>query len=55
MTDKTPEIINWNKICSHDRIFQERKPTKWAYIEEFFAKDLESIRKTIPLEKSQWD
>jgi len=22
---------------------------------EFFAKDLESIRKTIPLEKSQWD
>ena len=55
MTDKTPEIINWNKICSHDRIFQERKPTKWTFIEEFFAKDFyEKLYETYPKKDDSW-
>ena len=55
MTDKTPEIINWNKICSHDRIFQERKPTKWAFIEEFLTKDFyEKLYETYPKKDDSW-
>ena len=49
MTAKNPEIINWNNVFAHDRTFQEKKPTKWAFIEEFFASDFyEKLYETYP-------
>ena len=32
-------IINWENVFAHSKTFQEQKPVKWAFIEEFFVRD----------------
>ena len=55
MTTKNSEIINWKNIFDHARIFQERKPTKWAFIEEFFVRDFyEKLYETYPKKDDTW-
>jgi len=55
MTAKKPEIINWKNVFAHDRTFQEKKPTKWAFIEEFFASDFyEKLYETYPKKDDSW-
>ena len=39
MTAENPKIINWENVFSQTSIFQTQKPTKWAFLEEFFARD----------------
>ena len=39
MTAKNSEIINWENIFAQSTTFQTQKPTKWAFLEEFFMRD----------------
>ena len=55
MTTKNPEIINWKNVFAHDKTFQEKKPAKWAFIEEFFASDFyEKLYETYPKKDDSW-
>ena len=35
MSAKNSNIINWENVLAHSKTFQDQKPTKWAFIEEF--------------------
>ena len=48
-------IINWENILSHSETFQDQKPTKWAFLEEFFARDFyEKLYETYPKKDESW-
>ena len=55
MTTKNLEIINWKNIFAHARTFQEKKPTKWGFVEEFFMNDFyEKLYETYPKKDDAW-
>ena len=55
MATKNLEIINWKNIFAHARTFQEQKPTKWGFIEEFFTSDFyEKLYETYPKKDDVW-
>ena len=55
MAGKNLEIINWENIFANARTFQEQKPTKWAFIEEFFTRDFyEKLYETYPKKDDSW-
>ena len=42
-------IINWENVFAHSKTFQEQKPAKWVFIEEFFVRDFyEKLYETYP-------
>ena len=49
MTTKNSQMINWDNVFRHSKTFQERKPTKWEFLEEFFVSDFyEKLYETYP-------
>ena len=55
MTAKNSEIINWENIFAQSTTFQTQKPTKWAFLEEFFMRDFyEKLYKTYPKKDDRW-
>ena len=55
MTAKNSEIINWKNIFAQSSTFQTQKPTKWAFLEEFFTKDFyEKLYETYPKKDDSW-
>ncbi len=55
MTAEKPKIINWENVFSQTSIFQTQKPTKWAFLEEFFARDFyEKLYETYPKKDDSW-
>ncbi len=52
---KNLDIINWKNVFTHDVTFQEKKPTKWIFIEDFFVKDFyEKLYETYPKKDDSW-
>ena len=52
---KNPNIINWENVLAHSKTFQEQKPTKWAFLEEFFVRDFyEKLYETYPKKDDSW-
>ena len=52
---KNSNIINWENVLAHSKTFQDRKPTKWAFIEEFFVRDFyEKLYETYPKKDESW-
>ena len=48
-------IINWENVLAHSKTFQDRKPTKWAFLEEFFVRDFyEKLYETYPKKDESW-
>ena len=48
MTENS-NIINWENVFAHSKTFQEQKPAKWAFVEEFFVRDFyEKLYETYP-------
>ena len=46
---KNLNIINWENVFAHSKTFQEQKPVKWVFIEEFFVRDFyEKLYETYP-------
>ena len=55
MAGKNSEIINWENIFANARTFQEQKPTKWVFIEEFLTRDFyEKLYETYPKKDDIW-
>ena len=55
MTTKNSEIINWKNIFAQAKTFQEKKPTKWGFVEEFFMTDFyEKLYETYPKKDESW-
>ena len=55
MTAKNSEIINWENIFAQSSTFQTQKPTKWAFLEEFFMRDFyEKLYETYPKKDDSW-
>ena len=55
MTTKNPQMINWDNVFRHSKTFQERKPTKWEFLEEFFVSDFyEKLYETYPKKDDSW-
>ena len=55
MITKNSEIINWKNIFVHAKTFQEKKPTKWGFVEEFFMSDFyEKLYETYPKKDESW-
>lgn len=49
------EILNWKEIFQKSEEFKRHSPTRWAYIENFFAKDLyEDLQRTYPRFDDSW-
>ena len=54
MTENS-NIINWENVFTHSKAFQENKPVKWAFIEEFFVRDFyEKLYETYPKKDDSW-
>ena len=52
---KNLNIINWENVLPHSKTFQDQKPTKWAFIEEFFVRDFyEKLYETYPKKDDSW-
>jgi hypothetical protein len=48
-------IINWENVLAHSKTFQDQKPTKWAFIEEFFVRGFyEKLYETYPKKDESW-
>ena len=48
-------IINWENVFAHSKTFQEQKPAKWAFVEEFFVRDFyEKLYETYPKKDDSW-
>ena len=48
MTENS-NIINWENVFACSKTFQENKPAKWAFVEEFFVRDFyEKLYETYP-------
>ena len=49
------DMINWDSVLSNSKTFQAQKPTKWAFVEEFFARDFyEKLYETFPKKDENW-
>ena len=49
------DIINWENVFSESENFQNRYPTKWAYVEEFLNRDFyEGLYQTYPKFDDTW-
>ena len=54
MTENS-NIINWENVFAHSKTFQENKPAKWVFIEEFFVRDFyEKLYETYPKKDDSW-
>ena len=54
MTENS-NIINWENVFAHSKTFQENKPVKWAFVEEFFVRDFyEKLYETYPKKDENW-
>ena len=52
---KNLKIINWENVLTHSKTFQDQKPTKWAFLEEFFVRDFyEKLYETYPKKDESW-
>jgi len=52
---KNLNIINWENVFAHSKTFQEQKPVKWVFIEEFFVRDFyEKLYETYPKKDDSW-
>ena len=52
---KNLNIINWENVFAHSKTFQEQKPAKWVFIEEFFVRDFyEKLYETYPNKDDSW-
>ena len=52
---KNSNIINWENVLAHSKTFQEQKPTKWAFLEEFFVRGFyEKLYETYPKKDESW-
>ena len=48
-------IINWENVLTHSNTFQDQKPTKWTFLEEFFVRDFyEKLYETYPKKDEGW-
>ena len=55
MAAKNSNIINWENVLAHSKTFQDQKPTKWAFIEEFLVRDFyEKLYETYPKKDDVW-
>ena len=55
MTTKNSNIINWENVLTHSNTFQDQKPTKWTFLEEFFVRDFyEKLYETYPKKDEGW-
>ena len=55
MSAKNSNIINWENVLAHSKTFQDQKPTKWAFIEEFLVRDFyEKLYETYPKKDDVW-
>ena len=56
MTHETSKMINWEKIFSFSNTFQNNKPGKWAFIEEFFEREFyDQLYETFPKDDGSWE
>ena len=56
MNSKYPQIINWKKIFSYSNEFQNKKPCKWAFIEDFFHREFyDQLYETFPKFDDSWE
>ena len=54
MTENS-NIINWENVFACSKTFQENKPVKWAFVEEFFVRDFyEKLYETYPNKDDSW-
>ena len=54
MTENS-NIINWENVFACSKTFQENKPAKWVFIEEFFVRDFyEKLYETYPKKDDSW-
>ena len=52
---KNLNIINWENVLPHSKTFQDQKPTKWIFLEEFFVRDFyEKLYETFPKKDESW-
>ena len=52
---KNLNIINWENVLTHSKTFQDQKPTKWAFLEEFFVRNFyEKLYETYPKKDESW-
>ena len=52
---KNLNIINWENVLTHSKTFQDQKPTKWVFLEEFFVRDFyEKLYATYPKKDESW-
>ena len=48
-------IINWENVLAQSKTFQDQKPVKWAFLEEFFVRDFyEKLYETYPKKDKSW-
>jgi hypothetical protein len=56
MSKKMKSIVNWKNLDGEFSNFNNRKPTKWAFIEELLDKDFyEKLYETYPKLDDSWD
>tara|TARA_A100001037_G_C14935923_1_gene538256 strand:- start:69 stop:758 length:690 start_codon:yes stop_codon:yes gene_type:complete len=49
------EIINWERVNEKSKEFRTKKPTRWAFIEDFFEEDFyEKLYETYPKYDNSW-
>ena len=55
MSSKNSHIINWEKLFSYSDTFQNNKPCKWAFIEDFFQREFyDQLYETFPKFDDSW-
>ena len=55
MSSKNSHIINWEKLFSYADTFQNNKPCKWAFIEDFFQREFyDQLYETFPKFDDSW-
>ena len=56
LSKNSSEIINWQNVFKHSLGFQNRKPTRWAFIEEFFDRSFyEKLYNSYPKHDDTWE
>ena len=56
MNSKYAHIINWDKIFSYSNEFQNNKPCKWTFIEDFFQREFyDQLYETFPKFGDSWE
>ena len=56
MSSKNSHIINWEKLFSYSDTFQNNKPCKWSFIEDFFQRDFyDQLYQTFPKYDDTWE